>query len=74
MQGDISILIAFSARNLSFFSPCVLPLIPSYLTLLIGDYSKQKEYRKAEVIIPALIFVIGFSSVFILLGAYLLLF
>ena len=68
MQGDISIYIAFSAGLLSFFSPCVLPLIPSYITFLIGDYSKQKEYKKAEVIIPALIFVLGFTSVFILLG------
>ncbi|HKL74528.1 MAG TPA: cytochrome c biogenesis protein CcdA, partial [Halanaerobiales bacterium] len=41
MQGDISILIAFTAGTLSFFSPCVLPLIPSYITFLIGDYSKQ---------------------------------
>ena len=68
MQSDISILIAISAGTLSFFSPCVLPLIPSYLTFLIGDYSKQKEFKKAELIVPALIFVLGFTTVFILLG------
>ncbi|HKL75354.1 MAG TPA: cytochrome c biogenesis CcdA family protein, partial [Halanaerobiales bacterium] len=68
MQGDISILIAFTAGTLSFFSPCVLPLIPSYITFLIGDYSKQKEYTKAELIIPASIFILGFTSIFVLLG------
>ena len=68
MQGNISILIAFSAGTLSFFSPCVLPLIPSYITFLIGDYSKQKKYKKGELIIPALFFILGFTSIFTLLG------
>ena len=85
MQTDISIFIAFSAGLLSFFSPCVLPLIPSYITFLVGDYSKQEEtqegsevsgedskspniYNRAEILVPALIFILGFSFVFISLG------
>ena len=73
MQSDISIYIAFSSGILSFFSPCVLPLIPSYITFLVGDYSKQEEghensYKRTELLIPALIFIVGFSFVFISLG------
>lgn len=66
MNGNISIFIAFGAGLLSFLSPCVLPLIPSYLTLLIGDFAEEKG--KKDVIIPALIFIFGFSIIFITLG------
>jgi cytochrome c-type biogenesis protein len=69
MQTDISIFIAFSAGILSFFSPCVLPLIPSYITFLVGDYTKQDEsYNRFQLVGPAVIFIIGFSFVFIALG------
>lgn len=66
MNNNISILIAFGGGLLSFLSPCVLPLIPSYISLLIGDYAK--EGGKIRLIIPSLIFITGFSTVFILLG------
>ncbi|MFW5787208.1 MAG: cytochrome c biogenesis CcdA family protein [Halanaerobiales bacterium] len=75
MQADISIFVAFSAGILSFFSPCVLPLIPSYLTFLVGDFSKQVEnkdhnnlHKRADLMPPALLFVAGFTMIFILLG------
>ncbi len=68
MNGDLSFAIAFSAGLLSFLSPCVLPLIPSYLAFLLGDYSDQKKEDKSYSIIPALIFIAGFTIIFILLG------
>lgn len=66
MNPDISIFIAFGAGLLSFVSPCVLPLIPSYLTLLMGEYADKKDKR--DILLPALTFIIGFSLIFILLG------
>jgi len=68
MNGDLSLLIAFSAGLLSFLSPCVLPLIPSYLAFLLGDYTDQKKKDKNYSILPAIIFILGFTLVFILLG------
>lgn len=68
MNGNLSFAIAFSAGFLSFLSPCVLPLIPSYLAFLLGDYSDQKKKDKNYSIMPALIFITGFTVVFILLG------
>lgn len=66
MQSDVSILIAFAGGLLSFFSPCVLPLIPSYLSMLLGDFTKEKG--KTNLIFSSLIFIAGFSLVFIALG------
>lgn len=66
MNPNISIYIAFGAGLLSFLSPCVLPLIPSYLTLLVGDFAEQKGRR--YIILPALTFITGFTVIFILLG------
>lgn len=68
MNGDLSLFIAFSAGLLSFLSPCVLPLIPSYLAFLLGDYTDQKQKNKKYSILPAIIFILGFTLVFILLG------
>lgn len=68
MNGDLSFVIAFSAGLLSFLSPCILPLIPSYLAFLLGDYSDQKKKDKSYSIAPALIFILGFTVIFILLG------
>ena len=70
---DISGLLAFSAGLLSFFSPCILPLIPSYLIFISGitfdNYNelKTKKYRKV-VLIHSVAFVLGFSFVFVSLG------
>lgn len=68
MSADISLYLAFSAGLLSFFSPCVLPLIPTYLTFLLGDYARQKQKKKAYSLLPALLFIASFSLIFILLG------
>jgi len=66
---------AFFAGLLSFFSPCVLPLVPPYLSFLAGVSINQltDEARPAEitkrVVITAMVFVLGFSTVFVALGA-----
>ena len=69
MSTNINVLIAFAAGVLSFLSPCVLPLIPSYLSL-IGGVSVQElgGRQRSRVFIRTLLFVLGFSIVFIALG------
>ena len=57
--------LAFTAGILSFLSPCVLPLVPSYLAYVGGS----AQARRAVVVRNALLFVAGFSLVFIALGA-----
>jgi cytochrome c-type biogenesis protein len=72
---DLTVWIAFSAGFLSFFSPCVLPLIPSYITyitgLSFGQLEQSQPGTRVRLIVLAhtLIFVAGFSTVFISLGA-----
>ncbi|MCP3178033.1 MAG: cytochrome c biogenesis CcdA family protein [Desulfuromonadales bacterium] len=74
-SADITIWIAFSAGILSFFSPCVLPLIPSYLTYITGlSFGQLKEAHpstkvRVTVFLHSLTFIAGFSVVFIALGA-----
>lgn len=73
--ADVTYWIAFTAGILSFASPCVLPLIPSYLTYVTGLSFKQldDEHPSAKirmtVLLHSLFFIIGFSVVFVLLGA-----
>jgi len=72
---NTSLLAAFTAGLLSFLSPCILPLIPAYLSFISGV--SLNEMRKEEagadssvkVFSNALFFVIGFSFVFVALGA-----
>ncbi|MBW2574029.1 MAG: sulfite exporter TauE/SafE family protein, partial [Deltaproteobacteria bacterium] len=65
---------AFTAGLLSFLSPCVLPLIPAYFTFITGfsleelTESRDSEIRK-KVFLSTILFVSGFSLVFILMGA-----
>jgi cytochrome c-type biogenesis protein len=72
---DVSLLIAFSAGFLSFVSPCVLPLVPSYITYITGasfkDLSGAEGRAKLRwaTVLHSLFFIIGFSVVFILMGA-----
>ena len=73
--SDITIWIAFTAGILSFFSPCVLPLIPSYITYITGlSFGQLKEAHpstkvRVTVLLHSLTFIAGFSAVFIGLGA-----
>ncbi len=73
--GNVSILTAFFAGILSFLSPCVLPLIPGYISFITGasltELQNNEELKKikSKVILQSLFFVIGFSTVFIAMGA-----
>ena len=61
---------AFSAGLLSFASPCVLPLVPGYLSVLTGGESTRPvaERRRAAILGPAALFCLSFTFVFVLLG------
>lgn len=71
MNGEAAIgpLVAFLGGLLSFLSPCVLPLVPSYLGFLTGMTMEEMSDRRRWAVLHALAFVAGFSLVFILLGA-----
>ncbi len=61
--------IAFIAGLVSFLSPCVLPLVPGYLSAIAGVTPADMEHAETKrVLVPALIFVASFSAIFILLG------
>jgi cytochrome c-type biogenesis protein len=65
----LGIVVAFVAGVLSFLSPCVLPLVPSYIGFLTGMTLPEIGSRRRAALLHALLFVLGFSLVFILLGA-----
>src|SRR5918995_853277 len=69
-MGNVTLLAAFAAGFLSFVSPCVLPLVPGYLSTISGaSFVDIKEGRnRSHILIPALIFCASFSVMFILLG------
>jgi cytochrome c-type biogenesis protein len=66
---SLGLLVAFAAGLLSFLSPCVLPLVPSYIGFLTGMSLPEMSDRRRAALGHALLFVLGFSLVFILLGA-----
>ena len=70
-MNDVGILIALSAGVFSFLSPCVLPLVPSYLTFVTGMSLEdlQEGVNRKATLVHAALFVAGFSLIFILLGA-----
>jgi cytochrome c-type biogenesis protein len=67
--GGLGLFVAFAAGLLSFLSPCVLPLVPSYVGFLTGMTLPELSDRRRVAAIHALLFVVGFSLVFVLLGA-----
>jgi cytochrome c-type biogenesis protein len=60
--------LAFAAGVVSFASPCVLPLVPGYLSFVTGARATEGEGRRP--IVPILLFILGFTIVFTLLGAF----
>ena len=72
---QVSLFAAFSAGLLSFISPCVLPLVPSYLSYITGlsvenlAKEEERERLRSAIILNALLFIAGFSTVFIAFGA-----
>ncbi|HSF91625.1 MAG TPA: cytochrome c biogenesis CcdA family protein, partial [Paracoccaceae bacterium] len=66
----VSLLLALSAGILSFLSPCVLPIVPPYLAYMAGSTMDQVTTGRDRRVIPmAMFFVLGLSTVFLLLGA-----
>ncbi|MCE5258223.1 MAG: cytochrome c biogenesis protein CcdA [Chloroflexi bacterium] len=70
MGEPVSAVAAFAAGLLSFFSPCVLPLVPIYLGYMAGTASSNANRAgKLHLVIHAAFFVLGFGIIFVLLGA-----
>ncbi len=74
MASDVTISAAAAAGVLSFLSPCVLPLVPPYLTFIAGttieEIAEEGAARaRRDVLLAALLFVAGFTTVFVALGA-----
>jgi len=69
LSSDIGIPIAFGAGLASFLSPCVLPLIPSYITFITGMTLDDVQRARRVAVVHALLFVLGFSLIFLALGA-----
>jgi cytochrome c-type biogenesis protein len=65
----IEFLIAFGAGLISFLSPCVLPLIPGYVSFISGQSLQELLDSKQIKFLPLILFCTGFSTVFIILGA-----
>lgn len=76
MGADVGLPVAFFAGLISFVSPCVLPLVPSYLVYMAGtsidELTGEGRLSRAlyvRVVSAAVVFVLGFTTVFVLLGA-----
>lgn len=70
-MNEIAITTAFIAGILSFFSPCILPLIPIYISLFTGLSTSEiyKGSSRLRILIHTLMFVAGFSTVYLAMGA-----
>ena len=71
---SLNFLIAFSSGVVSFFAPCVVPLLPAYIGYVTGvsldelKMSGMERYRRT-MIFSSLLYILGFSVVFVILGA-----
>jgi len=73
-MDNVTLISAFAAGVASFVSPCVLPLVPAYISFISGVSLEQlkegqSDSSRKSVILTSLIFIAGFSTIFILLGA-----
>jgi len=73
MSQDIPFIIAFLAGIFSFLSPCVLPIVPGFISYVAGksfsDLQLSKRTDKISLLAVISLFILGFSIVFILMGA-----
>ena len=65
----MELFIAFGAGLISFLSPCVLPLIPGYISYITGNSINELKDKKNINLVPIILFTVGFSIVFIVFGA-----
>ena len=66
---SFNLILAFFAGLLSFLSPCVLPLIPGYISYISGQTLNELVDNKKNVLLKSILFSLGFSLVFIIFGA-----
>src|SRR5437588_12501191 len=70
--NDLYVLTAFGGGVISFLSPCVLPIVPGYLSLVtgltVGEIEEARPRLLARILVPTALFVLGFTAVFVLLG------
>lgn len=67
--ASIGIFIAFTGGVLSFLSPCVLPLVPSYISFITGFSLDELGQKRQSAMVHASLFILGFTIIFMLLGA-----
>jgi cytochrome c-type biogenesis protein len=65
---DTTVFAAFAAGFISFVSPCVLPLVPGYLSAVSGVNVTELDRGRRDVLLPALVFCLSFTAVFVALG------
>jgi cytochrome c-type biogenesis protein len=68
-SNSLGLFIAFTAGLLSFLSPCVLPLIPSYVTFITGMSLEEVQGARRVALIHSLLFIAGFTLIFLAFGA-----
>ena len=68
-SAALGVVIAFTAGILSFLSPCVLPLVPSYVTFVTGLSLEDVSRSRRIALVHSLLFVSGFTAIFVALGA-----
>jgi len=68
-SASLGITISFTAGLLSFLSPCVLPLIPSYVSFITGLSLDDVQRSRRITLVHSLLFIAGFTTVFLILGA-----
>jgi cytochrome c-type biogenesis protein len=66
---SVGVVIAFTAGLLSFLTPCVLPLVPSYVTFVTGLRLEEVPHARRHTLVHAALFILGFSLIFLALGA-----
>ena len=65
----VKLVFAFGAGFISFLTPCVLPIIPGYISYITGKNLDEIEQDRRSVLIKTILFSLGFSLIFIILGA-----
>lgn len=68
-SAALGVVIAFTAGILSFLSPCVLPLVPSYVTFVTGLSLEDLSRARRVALVHSLLFICGFTAIFVALGA-----
>lgn len=68
---NITLILAFVAGLVSFLSPCVVPIVPGFLSYLAGASVGEQQSKRRDIFLSSVFFVLGFAAVFSLLGVLL---